>query len=302
MINDTIDNINILLTYENPIRYRNIDSNIIINSDNDTTSSIDKTIVSLYSGMYYGFGDYLRGSILIAQYAKHFGIKFQICMTSHIISKYLDKSDQNQVTSEDTIHIYHHIYHNNVSDYRDIYKLISDFVNLDQTVLYIECNTNYHESLLSNDIKEFINSSIIFKKCYYDAVDELITLKNYNVLHIRTGDNNFTNDLPQSYKEYLCDEIKILNLTSNTVVMSSNYNLKKHIGDVFGYQYVDMKPSHTDNHFNSSNLDTEIIEYIILSRSSYTYCFTCHQHGSGFSEQCSVLNNIPYKVKLIMMI
>jgi len=97
IINDTIDNINILLTYENPIRYRNIDSNIIINSDNDTNSSIDKTIVSLYSGIHYGFGDYLRGSILIAQYAKHFGDEY---LTSF---KLLQRISPNSITTKNVI-------------------------------------------------------------------------------------------------------------------------------------------------------------------------------------------------------
>jgi glycosyl transferase family 25 len=44
------------------------------------------------------------------------------------------------------------------------------------------------------------------------------------------------------------------------------------------------------------DLTTTIVEYIILSKSSCNYCFSYYGHGSGFSEQCSVLNNIPYSV------
>ena len=45
-----------------------------------------------------------------------------------------------------------------------------------------------------------------------------------------------------------------------------------------------------------SELESTILEYIILSKSSNIVCFSYYGHGSGFSEQCAVLNNIPYMV------
>lgn len=51
---------------------------------------------------------------------------------------------------------------------------------------------------------------------------------------------------------------------------------------------------HTDHIYDVNELESTIIDYIILSKSSHTYCISFYHHGSGFSEHCSVLNNIPY--------
>jgi hypothetical protein len=77
--------------------------------------------------------------------------------------------------------------------------------------------------------------------------------------------------------------------------MSNNFSIKKKINKLFGFHYIDNMPFHICNKSNE-DLESTIIDYIILSKSSYTYCFSFYSHGSGFSEQCSVLNNIPYKL------
>jgi hypothetical protein len=79
--------------------------------------------------------------------------------------------------------------------------------------------------------------------------------------------------------------------------MSNNYSLKQNLNKLCGFYFIDSKAVHTANASNNLNgLYSTIIDYIILSKSSQTYCFSYYAHGSGFSEQCSVLNNIPYTV------
>lgn len=149
-------------------------------------------------------------------------------------------------------------------------------------------------NLVSDDIKNYINSTIKFKQIYYNKVNELFNLKKYNVLHIRCTDNNFNTDFED---DYLLTEIIKLQLSSNTIVLSNNYKLKRIINKLFGFYFIDAKSVHTATvNIDYTDLESTIIEYIILSNSSNTYCFSYYSHGNGFSEQCSVLNNIPYSV------
>lgn len=41
-----------------------------------------------------GFGDYLRGSIILAQYAKYYNINFKMDMSKHYISEYLEAKSE----------------------------------------------------------------------------------------------------------------------------------------------------------------------------------------------------------------
>jgi len=87
-----------------------------------------------------------------------------------------------------------------------------------------------------------------------------------------------------------------LQLPPNTIIMSNNYLLKIKLKNIFGFYFIDEPAVHTAVETDYNKLESTIIDYIILSKSSYTYCFSYYGHGSGFSEQCLVLNNIPYMV------
>ena len=150
----------------------------------------------------------------------------------------------------------------------------------------------YNINIVTSDIQNYINSCFKFKQFYYDEVNKLFNLTNYNVLHIRCNDDCFNCDFNDIS---LITKIQILKLNKNTIVISNNYSLKQKLNKLFGFYFINSKAVHTANSSNNLNdLYTTIIEYIVLSKSSRTYCFSYYNHGSGFSEQCSVLNNIPY--------
>lgn len=70
---------------------------------------------------------------------------------------------------------------------------------------------------------------------------------------------------------------------------------------MFGFHFIDKPTIHVSNSkILPDELETTIIEYIILSKSSHNYCISYYNHGSGFSEHCSILNNIPYTLYIII--
>jgi hypothetical protein len=268
----------------NPIHnvnfYNNLNSNI--NSKKSIIHVLD------YSN---GFGDYLRGSIFLAQCAKFFDINLKLDVSKHNISNCIE-NDNKTHNINPQIHSFFYVDDNTYSNKIELILLINNFKKSNNTHLYITTNLNYNINIVTRDIQNFINSRFKFKNFYYGEVKKLFTLTNYNVLHIRCNDDCFDgyfNDIS------LISKIKNLQLNKNTIVISNNYSLKQKLNKLFGFYFIDSKAVHTANTSNNSNdLYTTIIEYIILSKSSQTYCFSYYKHGSGFSEQCSVLHNIPY--------
>ena len=284
------------LPIENKIQKRSIiPKNNIIDLHNNLNTNItcNKTIVHVLDyNNGYGFGDFLRGSILLAQYAKYYNLNFKMDVSRHFISKLLD--NETEVLS--TTAKINFICFNNTQDAKShtkLYSIIEQFINSNEENVYITTNLYYNMNLVSQDIKDCINSFFKFKQKYYDIVNELFNLKKYNVLHIRCLDVDFNTNFQDNY---LVTEIIKLQLTCNTIIMSNNYSLKIIINKLFGFYFIDTNACHTAKINDYTELESTIIEYIILSKSSHTNCFSYYHHGSGFSEQCSVLHNIPYSI------
>lgn len=266
--------------------YNNLNSNV------NSKKNSKKTIIHVLQ-YTYGIGDYLRGSIFLAQCAKFFNINLELDLSQHIISNCIENKNEMRNIDKPIYSFYYD--HNNIySDKFKLLLLINKFKKSKNTKLYIITNLNYNNNIVTIDIQNYINSCLKFKQFYYDEVNKLFNLTNYNVLHIRCNDDYFDGDFND---QTLITKIIKLRLNKNTIVMSNNYSLKQKLNKLFGFYFIDRKAVHTVNTSNNLNdLYSTIIDYIILSKSSQTYCFSYYTHGSGFSEQCSVLNNVPYTV------
>lgn len=292
--------IELVINNKNPTRCRNTTPDDVITYQNINNTNSDKTIINVYGSASYGFGDYLRGCITLAHYAKYFGVNFKMYMNRNGISNYLNDSEQNISQSIVDVEDFPSDNNPNSDLYFNLYLRIVNFMKSDQKILCVESNIMYGMKVPSQDIKDCINSSISFKPLYYEMVEQLFNLKKYNVIHIRTLDSSFHRELHKNKVIRLFREIKKLQLDTNTIVISTNNTLKRQINKVFGYHFIDKPSAHTaSNVTNYNNLDSTVLEYIILSKSSHTYAFSPYGHGSGFSEQCSVLNNIPYQVTYV---
>jgi hypothetical protein len=276
-----INNNKIIIPKYNVKFYNNLNSNINSN----------KTIIHVLQ-YTYGIGDYLRGSIFLAQCAKFFNIKLELDLSQHNISNCIENKNEMRNIDKPIHTVFWAGDDNNYSDKFKLLLLINKFKKSKNTKLYITSNLPYNINGVSSDITDYINSCFKFKKFYYDDVNKFFNLKNYNVLHIRCNDNYFDCDFND---QTLITKIIELRLNKNTLVISNNYSLKQKLNKLFGFYLVDSKAVHTVNASNNLNdLYSTIIEYIMLSKSSQTYCFSYYGHGSGFSEQCSVLNYVPY--------
>jgi len=274
-------------------RKKEIKDNPIIELKNNT----NKTIIHVldYSN---GFGDYLRGSILLAQYAKKYNINFKMDVSNHYIHKFLEDEPEQLLNIKPilicfggTMNDLNNIIYSNSK----LVPTLNNFIKSNEDNIYITTNHFYDNKLVTDDIKNNINSFFKFKPKYYNIVKNLIKLDKYKVLHIRCNDDYFNKEFNS---DKLLVEIIKLQWDYNTIVISNNYSIKLKLNKLFGFQYIDNSAIHTGKvtEKNYNDLESTIIDYIILSKSENTHCFSFYHHGSGFSEQCSMLYDIPYKM------
>lgn len=262
---------------------RTIDFKHALNSGDST-----KTLICVL-GHVNGIADFLRGSILVAQYAKHFNIHFKMNVSRHAINEcLLVKSEPIFPKKIHTLMLNHKYTHLNYY----ISSLIQHFLTTDETELYIYSNLFYDRNLLTDDIKQYINTFFTFKPSYADELGRLFTFSQYRVLHIRCKDSEFTTAFEDNH---LFTEIVKLQLSSPVIVISNNHHLKHTLHNLFGFYMMDAPSYHTAFTHNYQNLYSTIMEYMVLTKSMSTYCFSYYGHGSGFSEQCSILNSVPYQ-------
>ena len=129
-----------------------------------------------------GFGDYLRGSILLAEYAKRYKIQFKMNISKHPLSNYLDKVDTNSHSVETKIEL---ICFNGGESDDKLISLLDKFINSKEETLYITTNLYYNINLVTRDIKDYINTFFNFKEKYYTMAKELSKMDKYKIIHIR---------------------------------------------------------------------------------------------------------------------
>jgi hypothetical protein len=275
----------------------------------ELVNNLNKTIIHVldYSN---GFGDFLRGTILLLQYADKYKSNFKMNVSNHYINKFLEDESIQSLDVKPQLVLFKCGKINSIEHSNNIViPIIDNFIKSTDENLYITTNHFYDKTLITENIKNYINSFFKFKQIYYDKANKLIKLDKYKVLHIRCNDIYFNKEFNS---DKLLIEIIKLQLDYNTIVISNNYSIKKKLNELFGFQYIDNISIHTGNianekvrslisheYLNETNfneLESTIIDYIILSKSEYTYCFSFYGWGSGFSEHCSILNDIPYKM------
>jgi hypothetical protein len=228
----------------------------------------------------FGFGDFLRGSICLAQMTTKYNLQFKIYLLYHPFHICFNTEIIDPPTN--VVRLTHD---NSMSDLEYIFET---FITSAEQTLYLSSNMFYDKNV-TQDIKNIVNSQLNIKQQYIDELNKV----NYIVLHIRSSDTNDINFDKLTY------QINNLGLSKDTIVISSDYNIKKKLNELYGFYFMDNKPGHTAITTDYAELETTIMDYIILSRSSRTHCISYYEHGSGFSEQCSLLHNVPYTVTVL---
>ena len=242
-----------------------------------------KTVFNVFLDKKFGFGDFIRGSICLAQLAKKYGLNLHIDLSQHPIQHYMMYVPKLEPTN-----VVEAFYGVNPED--TLVATLDKFISSSNNVLYVSTNFFYDAKTVTSDMKALVNSALQIKPEYHEKVRMLLPIQEYKVLHVRCSDENY---IPMD--KFLANMAK-LSLDYNTMILSSDYAVKKTLIEQFGFFSIDNVPTHSAFSTDASQLESVIIDYIVLSKSLGTNCISFYGHGSGFSEQCSFLHNVPYSV------
>lgn len=154
----------------------------------------------------------------------------------------------------------------------------------------------------------------VFMKNYISNIMHQYSLseKKYNVLHIRSGDkylfgdsNTFDNNYLNKLETIINDATHKWNTSKENQKNKSNKILlvadNNHIKDYLIHLYPNIISfKQTIGHFgegqiqNEDNIKNTLLDFYLLSMSSFIISVTSYSHGSGFSKWCAFTYDIPY--------
>jgi hypothetical protein len=152
-------------------------------------------------------------------------------------------------------------------------------------------------------MQDIFQPNIIIQNEIQDILLNLnIEKYNYNVIHIRFGDNQEENT---NYSSII---LKINNLVQNSEVYLIICDTNKLNLFLINYykNYLNIKINNNNKiHSAIINLNNEdgkniLIDFFIMSLSKNINCFSIYEHGSSFSKICSEIYNIPYSCYLLI--
>jgi hypothetical protein len=284
------------------------------------TNTNVKKIVSVYQLNYinmpsYGFGDFLRGCFYLMQVSKLLKIEFDIDISNHPISKYIENSGKNPNINYDNIEF---IAGANRPGHLWLDK--NPYLNIDFLNNIINKLNNYHDSdiyafslnafpIFYNFIdvgRQFIKNKLKpnnFMKDYIEyTLNELKLEKNrYATIHIRSGDNYLTNveDMNDDFINKIKKNINKLIVPNKRYLIISDSNvLKLSLKSYPNFYMVNKEIEHLggDNMKSpdSPGVMNTLLDFYLMSYSNSIFCLCVYGHISGFSRYCSVINKIPF--------
>jgi hypothetical protein len=285
-----------------------------------------KKIVNLYQQKYIngnaqGFGDYLRGSYCLFQVAKLLGLEFDMDLTNHPMSQFLENNEKNPNEKYDNIHRFYN--DNYVSlEFKQTKTKSYDFLN-EFIDLLNQANNDFY-SLFSNAFPIFPNSKKIKNEPRHFIRNKLIPnekmkrnielrLKNlgveerhFSIIHVRCGDEfllendssiqtNKFNKIMNSIEKNITQSPSLKN--RKYVILSDNNQMKLLLKQKFPQFIIQIKQmthlGESQNQTSDSIMHT-LLDFYTMSKSNLVVSLSSYNWGSGFSEWCAVTYRIPY--------
>ena len=273
------------------------------------SNKIIKKIVNVYqlnpkNGTVYGYADFVRGTILILTLCTDNNLLFDVNYTKHPISKYLINENNNEKYKID----YNNVERNTLATSKfnnDIFiEFIRNINKCNNTIYFTYCNGFPYREMSNNEkniIKSKFTPNNILSENINNTLKKLkLEKKKYDVLHIRSGDAFLLNKKVMDNKKFNKIVYKIrqnININKKYLLLTDNNDLKIKLSKIFPnfiYEINEIVHSSLSNNFYNDGLKNTLTDYFLISLSKNVICICGYAHGSGFSEYCCKIYDIPY--------
>ena len=141
-----------------------------------------------------------------------------------------------------------------------------------------------------------------------DTLGEVnLSIKEYNVIHVRSGDRYLKNDINVFSNRYI--EKLMVAIRSDMhfngqkyLIIADNNAIKIALKNTFPDFKILLKDI---THFGEGvvleeeKVKNSLVDFYLLSLSKSIFSYSCYEHGSGFSSWCAKTYNIPYMCRLV---
>ena len=256
------------------------------------------------NGNIYGFGDFIRGCFYLLQICNKIGIQFDVDVSNHPISNYIEGHVRNPCIQYDEIYKHENLPH-----------ILFDALKNTNSKNYCLCTNAFPLFNIKQEEIEFIKHRLQPTPAMKtDIEQEMTTLhlssKQFSVIHIRSGDEFLlkSGGGGEKSKKWIDIMFSLLtpilqDKTTKYLILSDNNQLKL-LFRKYDNCIVQFKPiTHLGiGKITDANVKNTMMDFYLMSHSNQIFSISTYGHGTGFSKWCSVLNNIPYKIIQIKQI
>ena len=279
---------------------------LILHSDTDKMKT-----ASLPGILTPGFGDFLRGSICLHQYCEANDIDHYISFKDHPVGQFLEKVDYGELLEKaKNSELLEFPFEPNKPNPFSLIEKNQQITKILETQGFVKLITNNHPEAEINTktkehIKRFIKPNNYLQEKINQSLNKLkITPHNYCVLHIRLGDTYMQNchecwahrkkeTLEQNVYDLVSNTVKSI-INPDLVLLSDSWLLKsRFIGQC---KVLENIPVHSGSKLDTMPLDLieqTLIDFFIIANSQAIYQISGYMWGSGFSDRCHELYEIP---------
>jgi len=287
---------------------------------NKLTNKNIKKIVCVYQLQYNnlpspGIGDFMRGCFYVMQLTKLLNLEFELDISNHPISKYIENSGKNPSINYNNLEfvIGHnrppHLWQNpNIHLNNNFANEIIDKMNnhnvSDTYALFTNAFPIFYNFLDTgrNKIKNMLKPNNFMQNYIDHTLNELKLHRNtYATIHIRSGDQNLTNS--ESPNISFINKIKtcinkLIVPDKKYLIISDSNTLKVALKSYPNFYILNLKIEHLGGEFLKTNepkgVMNTLLDFYLMSYSNAIFTLSIYGHISGFSQYCSVINKIPF--------
>jgi len=282
-------------------------------------------IVNVYQKEYdnsiksTGFGDFIRGTYFIIQFCERYKLNCDV-QINHPFRKYLklysnvpDLDLKMELDSDLEVKFFDktNYYPNEIANANENEEIVDEFVNYlkEQTfesrvarVYAISFNFSPITQEQRLCMRSLLEPTDDFKHYILTTLKNMqLVLKNYIVIHIRSGDNALirNEDVNIEYLRCILGEIyRIYKPQYKYLLLSDSVKLKHKIVQMFpkiSSEFKEITHSGEGVALADESVKNTMLDFYLLAYSGRIFAYSCYDHGSGFSRWCAETFNIPYK-------
>lgn len=238
-----------------------------------------------------GFGDFLRGSAALYQLSKKYGFNLKIDFSHHPLSRYLKQSDFVEFDNDAEVHEF---FNNNNAALEPFLGTLPDDCQCLVTTHLVPIFE------IDEGCRQFLKTALSPTTCLKVTLKDILQQigGNYCAVHLRMGDHAMGGVAAAvPVVDAWFRDVIVPEWGHRVLVLSDNKVIKEHLSEQFCAMFIPNTPVHLGLcgtvESPCDGVRDSIIDFLILAKAQKIYQYSVYPWGSGFSEMCARIYNIP---------